>query len=75
MPLFDNRQKSEGYQRRNKTDYAENRNQPNAFNLNAEQKALLTEFEKALQEGGKKHNPKASSWLDGVKKFFENMQI
>ncbi len=44
-------------------------------NLNAKQKALLTEFEKALQEGGKKHNPKASSWLDGVKKFFENMQL
>lgn len=44
-------------------------------NLNAKQKALLTEFEQALQEGGKKHNPKASSWLDGVKKFFENMQI
>ncbi len=44
-------------------------------NLNAKQKALLMEFEKALQEGGKKHNPKASSWLDGVKKFFENMQL
>jgi molecular chaperone DnaJ len=43
--------------------------------LNAKQKALLMEFEKALQEGDKKHNPKASSWLDGVKKFFENMQL
>jgi molecular chaperone DnaJ len=43
--------------------------------LNAKQKALLMEFEKALQEGDNKHNPKASSWLDGVKKFFENMQL
>ncbi|MEW6353631.1 MAG: molecular chaperone DnaJ [Pseudomonadota bacterium] len=44
-------------------------------NLNNRQKALLSEFEDSLTEGGKKHNPRASSWLDGVKKFFENIQM
>ncbi len=44
-------------------------------NLNARQKALLSEFEDTMLEGGDKHNPKTSSWLDGVKKFFENIQI
>jgi len=43
-------------------------------NLTAKQKELLQEFEASLN-GGDKHSPKASSWLDGVKKFFEDMKI
>lgn len=43
--------------------------------LSSKQKALLTEFEKSLLDSGDKHSPKANSWLDGVKKFFENMQL
>ena len=43
-------------------------------NLNARQKDLLKEFDGTLEEGGKRHNPKASSWLDGVKNFFEKMK-
>lgn len=42
-------------------------------NLTEQQKALLREFEETMAAGGKKHNPQATSWLDGVKKFFENM--
>ncbi len=41
-------------------------------NLTARQKELLQEFEASLN--GDRHNPKASSWLDGVKKFFEDMK-
>jgi len=42
-------------------------------NLTAEQEDLLRQFEHALVKGGKKHNPHSSSWLDGVKRFFEGM--
>ena len=42
-------------------------------NLTEQQKALLREFEETMVAGGKKHNPQATGWLDGVKKFFENM--
>ena len=45
-------------------------------NLTSEQKSLLEQFEKALRAGGtskKTHDPKASSWLDSVKRFFENI--
>lgn len=41
-------------------------------NLTGRQKELLQEFEASLN--GDKHSPKASSWLDGVKKFFEDMK-
>lgn len=43
-------------------------------NLTKEQKALLEEFDKSLKEDKKNHSPKASSWLSGVKKFFEDMK-
>lgn len=39
-------------------------------NLTDKQKSLLKEFDKLIQEGGKKHSPKSSSWFEGVKKFF-----
>jgi len=44
-------------------------------NLNSEQKALLESFEQSLSnnsdKNAQKHNPKASHWFEGVKKFFE----
>jgi molecular chaperone DnaJ len=42
-------------------------------NLTAAQRDLLRQFDDSLQEGASKHSPKALSWLDGVKRFFENM--
>ena len=44
-------------------------------NLLKEQKDLLKQFSKSLAGGGNKHSPRASSWLDGVKKFFEEMKF
>jgi len=43
-------------------------------NLSKKQKELLEEFDKSLNEDSKNHSPKASSWLSGVKKFFEDMK-
>jgi len=43
-------------------------------NLTKHQKELLEEFEKSLKDDKVNHSPKASSWLDGVKKFFEDMK-
>ncbi len=42
--------------------------------LSARQKALLTELEQSLREGGRKHSPRANSWMDGIKKFFEDLR-
>ncbi len=42
-------------------------------NLTAEQKELLKKFEASLGKGNSKHSPRARSWLDGVKKFFEGI--
>ena len=44
-------------------------------NLTGKQKELLREFESTMSDSGTKHSPKASSWLDGVKKFFEEMKF
>jgi molecular chaperone DnaJ len=41
--------------------------------LNAKQKALLKEFEDSITSSGGKHNPQSGSWMDGVKKFFDDM--
>ncbi|MBT8090231.1 MAG: molecular chaperone DnaJ [Gammaproteobacteria bacterium] len=41
--------------------------------LTAEQKDLLEQFEASLQTGGDKHSPRAESWLDTVKRFFERI--
>ena len=43
-------------------------------NLTKKQKELLEEFDKSLKEDKKNHSPKATSWLSGVKKFFEDMK-
>jgi molecular chaperone DnaJ len=42
--------------------------------LTERQKELLQEFDTTLQgHSGKRHSPTSSGWMDGVKKFFENM--
>jgi molecular chaperone DnaJ len=45
------------------------------INLSARQKELLQEFAKTFSGSEGKHNPRSSSWLDGVKKFFEDMKF
>lgn len=42
-------------------------------NLTERQKELLRELDEAVQAGGEKHSPQSTSWLDGVKNFFEKM--
>lgn len=42
-------------------------------NLTQHQKELLQSFEASLNESNDRHRPKESSWLDGVKKFFESL--
>ena len=44
-------------------------------NLNKDQKELLRQFGSAVTGGGTTHSPRATSWLDGVKKFFEEMKF
>lgn len=44
-------------------------------NLTERQKELLREFEESVSAGGKHHSPQSSSWLDGVKHFFEKMGL
>lgn len=43
--------------------------------LSREQKDLIQELQTSLKSGEKTHSPKASSWFDGVKKFFEDMKF
>lgn len=44
-------------------------------NLTKKQKDLLEQFNTSLQEDNVEHSPRSSSWLDGVKKFFEDMKF
>ncbi|MFN4263613.1 MAG: molecular chaperone DnaJ [Thioalkalivibrionaceae bacterium] len=44
-------------------------------NLTAKQKELLEALEQSTQEGGDRHSPQASSWLGGVKQFFEDLKF
>jgi molecular chaperone DnaJ len=41
--------------------------------LTAEQEDLFRRLDETMKKGGAKHSPHSTSWLDGVKKFFENM--
>ncbi len=41
--------------------------------LTAEQEELFRRLDETMKKGGAKHSPHSTSWLDGVKKFFENM--
>lgn len=40
-------------------------------NLTARQKELLREFDTVTQENSERHNPRAKSWMDRVREFFE----
>ncbi|MFZ0254700.1 MAG: molecular chaperone DnaJ [Gammaproteobacteria bacterium] len=42
--------------------------------LTHRQKELLRAFEQSMSENGDKHSPKTTSWLDGVKRFFEGIK-
>jgi molecular chaperone DnaJ len=42
-------------------------------NLTKEQKDLLQQFETSIEAGGEKHSPKARSWKDSVKQFFDTL--
>lgn len=44
-------------------------------NMTNKQKELMKELDDSMQEDGIKHSPRAASWLDGVKKFFEDMKF
>lgn len=44
-------------------------------NLTREQRELLEKFGETLEAGGEKHNPQRSSWLDGVKRFFDDLKF
>ena len=41
--------------------------------LSTEQKELLQRLDVSLRKNSKQHNPRESTWLDGVKKFFESI--
>ena len=43
--------------------------------LTPEQKSLVQQLEQSFRSGGKRHNPKEDSWLDGVKQFFDKMKF
>jgi len=42
-------------------------------NLNEQQKTMLKDFEQTLS-GSSKHRPRETSWLDGVKRFFDDLK-
>ncbi len=43
-------------------------------NLTREQRELLEKFAETVASGRERHAPQQGSWLDGVKKFFEEMK-
>ena len=43
-------------------------------NLDDKQVSMLRDFESTLESNSRKHRPKESSWLDGVKSFFEDLK-
>jgi molecular chaperone DnaJ len=42
--------------------------------LNAEQKELLEQFAQSMGKSSGKHSPNQNSWIDNMKKFFEDMK-
>jgi molecular chaperone DnaJ len=44
-------------------------------NLTKKQKELLEEFNQSLVGDNVEHSPRSAGWLDGVKKFFEDMKF
>ncbi|MCP4701367.1 MAG: molecular chaperone DnaJ [Gammaproteobacteria bacterium] len=43
-------------------------------NLNRRQKELLQEFEQTLHDSNTAHSPKSSSWVNSVKRFFDDLK-
>ena len=43
-------------------------------NLNEEQKNLLQQFDRTMQDSSQDHSPRERSWFDGVKRFFGTMR-
>lgn len=43
-------------------------------NLTKEQKELMQKLAETMEQGGRQHAPQERGWLDGVKKFFEDMK-
>ena len=43
--------------------------------LTSKQKELLREFETSMNADGTTHNPQTGSWMNGVKKFFDDMKF
>ena len=43
--------------------------------LTSKQKELLKELDASMKNDGNKHNPQSGSWMDGVKKFFDDMRL
>ena len=41
--------------------------------LTEDQKALLRKLDESVSAGGDKHNPRANSWVDTVKRFFDKI--
>ncbi|MEN8167714.1 MAG: molecular chaperone DnaJ [Pseudomonadota bacterium] len=41
--------------------------------LTGEQEELLRKLDESMRQGGGKHSPQSTNWVDGVKKFFEGM--
>jgi molecular chaperone DnaJ len=44
-------------------------------NLTKRQRELFEELSASLDDGNNKHNPKSGTWMDGVKKFFDDMKF
>jgi len=44
------------------------------IHLNRKQKDLLQAFDESIRDSKKTHDPKATSWLDNVKRFFEDIK-
>lgn len=44
-------------------------------NLSRRQRELLEEFEQSMTQSDSDHSPRTSSWVDGVKRFFEDMKL
>jgi molecular chaperone DnaJ len=42
-------------------------------NLSAEQREAVRSLEESLRKDRRRHNPREQTWLDGVRKFFENI--
>jgi molecular chaperone DnaJ len=43
------------------------------INLTDKQKDLIRQLDDSMLDGGKKHTPQSTTWLNGVKNFFEGM--